>query len=227
LLLARGGRAGPRARRLRRRRQEEGGDALHLERLDGDARRRQGDALPLRRRQVGRRRLARRQDQGARPGPNQVAPNPPQVAITMRSKQPLVESALWVDDLHLFEKGGGSTTNGTIYGAPANPLEPGTHVAVGYARAPPSAARSWRGGSGFPEAQRSCADQSLRCVREQFGCWLTPRTSLGWSDKSMLASTSDRSRPATPTDERAAPARPDRGAAKRRLRTDTGSRSAG
>ena len=68
------------------------------------------------------------------PEPNQVAPNPPQVAITMRSKQPLVESALWVDDLHLFEKGGGSTTNGTIYGAPANPLEPGTHVAVGYAR---------------------------------------------------------------------------------------------
>jgi hypothetical protein len=68
------------------------------------------------------------------PRPNQVAPNPPQVAITMRSKLPLVESALWVDDLHLFEKGGGSPTNGTIYGAPANPLAPGTHVAVGYAR---------------------------------------------------------------------------------------------
>jgi hypothetical protein len=68
------------------------------------------------------------------PKPNQVAPNPPQVAITMQSKQPLVESALWVDDLHLFEKGGGSRTNGTIYGAPANPLDPGTHVAVGYAR---------------------------------------------------------------------------------------------
>jgi hypothetical protein len=68
------------------------------------------------------------------PKPNQVAPNPPQVAITMRSKQPLVESALWIDDLHLFEKGGGSPTNGTIYGAPANPLPPGRHVAVGYAR---------------------------------------------------------------------------------------------
>jgi hypothetical protein len=68
------------------------------------------------------------------PRPNQVAPNPPQVAITMRSKQPLVESALWIDDLHLFEKGGGSPTNGTIYGAPANPLPPGKHVAVGYAR---------------------------------------------------------------------------------------------
>ena len=68
------------------------------------------------------------------PDPNEVAPNPPQVAIAMRSKQPLVESALWVDDLHLFEKGGGSPTNGTIYGAPANPLDPGTHLAVGYAR---------------------------------------------------------------------------------------------
>jgi hypothetical protein len=68
------------------------------------------------------------------PKPNEAAPNPPQVAITMHSKQPLVESALWVDDLHLFEKGGGSPTNGTIYGAPANPLDPGTHVAVGYAR---------------------------------------------------------------------------------------------
>jgi len=68
------------------------------------------------------------------PKPNEKAPNPPQVAITMRSKQPLVESALWVDNLHLFEKGGGSPTNGTIYGAPANPLAPGAHVAVGYAR---------------------------------------------------------------------------------------------
>jgi len=68
------------------------------------------------------------------PKPDKLAPNPPQVAISMHSKQPLVESALWVDDLHLFEKGGGSPTNGTIYGAPANALDPGTHVAVGYAR---------------------------------------------------------------------------------------------
>ena len=68
------------------------------------------------------------------PKPGELAPNPPQVAISMHSKTPLVESALWVDDLRLFEKGGGSPTNGTIYGAPANPLEPGRHVAVGYAR---------------------------------------------------------------------------------------------
>jgi hypothetical protein len=68
------------------------------------------------------------------PKPNKTAPNPPQVAISMHSKQPLVESALWVDDLHLLEKGGGSPTNGTIYGAPANALAPGRHLAVGYAR---------------------------------------------------------------------------------------------
>jgi len=68
------------------------------------------------------------------PQPGKVAPNPPQVAITMHSKTPLVQSALWVDDTHLYEKGGGSPTNGTIYGAPANPLSHGTHVAVGYAR---------------------------------------------------------------------------------------------
>jgi len=68
------------------------------------------------------------------PKPNELASNPPQVAIAMHSKQPLVESALWVDNLHLFEKGGGSPTNGTIYGAPVSRLKPGTHVAVGYAR---------------------------------------------------------------------------------------------
>ena len=69
------------------------------------------------------------------PKPNQLSTaNPPQVAITMHSKTPLVESALWVDDTHLFEKGGGSPTNGTIYGAPTNPLKPGRHVAIGYAR---------------------------------------------------------------------------------------------
>jgi hypothetical protein len=68
------------------------------------------------------------------PKPNAVAPNPPQIAIAMHSKQPLIESATWIDDLRIFEKGGGSPTNYTIYGAPANPLDPGTHVAVGYAR---------------------------------------------------------------------------------------------
>ena len=67
------------------------------------------------------------------PKPNELAPNPPQVAIAMHSKTPLVESALWVDGYRLFEKGGGTPTNGTIYGAP-NPLPAGTHTAVGYAR---------------------------------------------------------------------------------------------
>ncbi len=70
--------------------------------------------------------------------------NPPQVAITMHSSTPLVESALWLDGNRLFEKGGGTPTNGTIYGAPANALEPGQHVAVGYARtATTGTAVSW------------------------------------------------------------------------------------
>ena len=67
------------------------------------------------------------------PKPGEHASNPPQVAITMHSRRPLVESALWVDGNRLFEKGGGTPTNGTIYGAP-NRLDPGTHTAVGYAR---------------------------------------------------------------------------------------------
>jgi hypothetical protein len=67
------------------------------------------------------------------PKPGKLASNPPQVAISMHSKTPLVESALWVDGYQLFEKGGGSPENGTIYGAP-NKLPKGTHVAVGYAR---------------------------------------------------------------------------------------------
>jgi hypothetical protein len=78
------------------------------------------------------------------PQPGSTAPNPPQVAISMRSKTPLVESALWVDRRRLFEKGGGTPTNGTIYGAPT-PLGPGTHTAVGYARSTTGgSAVAWR-----------------------------------------------------------------------------------
>ena len=69
---------------------------------------------------------------GPKPGERSVA-NPPQVAITMKAKTPLVESALWVDGNQLLEKGGGTPTNGTIYGAPLK-LTAGTHTAVGYAR---------------------------------------------------------------------------------------------
>ena len=35
--------------------------------------------------------------------------------------------------MRLLEKGGGTPTNGTIYGAPLK-LSPGEHTAVGYAR---------------------------------------------------------------------------------------------
>jgi hypothetical protein len=69
---------------------------------------------------------------GPRPGET-LTSNPPQVAISMRARNPLVESALWVDGNRLLEKGGGTPTNGTIYGAPLK-LSPGKHTAVGYAR---------------------------------------------------------------------------------------------
>jgi hypothetical protein len=68
------------------------------------------------------------------PQPGSTAAKLPQVAIEIDSKLPFVDSGLWVDGKELFEKGGGSATQGTIYGAPAKPLAPGTHVAVGYAR---------------------------------------------------------------------------------------------
>jgi hypothetical protein len=68
------------------------------------------------------------------PQPRTTAPPLPQVAIGITSKLPFVDSGLWIDGKELFEKGGGSATRGTVYGAPAKPLEPGTHVAVGYAR---------------------------------------------------------------------------------------------
>jgi hypothetical protein len=70
---------------------------------------------------------------GPQPG-EKVATTLPQVAIEFAAKQPFVESALWVDGTELEEKGGGSPTRGTIYGAPAKRLAPGSHVAVGYAR---------------------------------------------------------------------------------------------
>jgi len=68
------------------------------------------------------------------PQPGSTAPPLPQVAIEVNSRLPFVDSGLWVDGSELYEKGGGSATKGTIYGAPAKALAPGTHVAVGYAR---------------------------------------------------------------------------------------------
>jgi hypothetical protein len=80
-------------------------------------------------------------------GPNpgqQVAPIP-QVAMEITAKTPFVESALWVDGVMLEAQGGGSPTNGTIYGAPTKALAKGSHVAVGYARtATRAAAVAWR-----------------------------------------------------------------------------------
>jgi hypothetical protein len=58
----------------------------------------------------------------------------PQAAIQFSAAQPFFESGLWIDGTELQVQGGGSPKRGTIYGAPAAPLKPGEHVAVGYAR---------------------------------------------------------------------------------------------
>ena len=68
------------------------------------------------------------------PQPGAMAAKLPQIAVQFSGKSPFVESGLWVDGTELLEKGGGSPTRGTIYGAPATNLKPGEHVAVGYAR---------------------------------------------------------------------------------------------
>jgi hypothetical protein len=68
------------------------------------------------------------------PQPGATAQKLPQVAMQFSGKIPFVESGLWVDGMELLEKGGGSPTRGTIYGAPAANLKAGEHVAVGYAR---------------------------------------------------------------------------------------------
>jgi len=68
------------------------------------------------------------------PQPGSKATKMPQVAIQFTAPAQFVESALWVDGTELQEKGGGTPTRGTIYGAPAKNLASGLHVAVGYAR---------------------------------------------------------------------------------------------
>lgn len=68
------------------------------------------------------------------PQPDAHAPLLPQVAIEVTAPTAFVESGLWIDGKEVFEKGGGSATRGTVYGAPTKDLKPGRHVAVGYAR---------------------------------------------------------------------------------------------
>lgn len=70
---------------------------------------------------------------GPKPGTKVAAI--PQVAMEVKARKPLIETALWVDGVLLEVKGGGlDPREGTIYGAPANALKPGTHTAVGYGR---------------------------------------------------------------------------------------------
>ncbi len=78
------------------------------------------------------------------PQPGAVAPALPQVAIEVKAQRPLVDTGLWVDGTELATKGGGSLTEGTVYGAPAKRLKPGEHVAVGYGRTSAAGtARAW------------------------------------------------------------------------------------
>jgi hypothetical protein len=80
---------------------------------------------------------------GPDPG-DRDAPVLPQVAMEITAHKPFVESALWVDGSLLNVQGGGTATNGTIYGAPVGRLRAGRHVAVGYARtATVAAAVAW------------------------------------------------------------------------------------
>lgn len=79
------------------------------------------------------------------PQPGATVDPIPQVAAQITSQTDLVESALWVDGKELLEKGGGSPTRGTIYGAPEAKLKKGTHVAVAYGRtATTGTAVAWR-----------------------------------------------------------------------------------
>lgn len=68
------------------------------------------------------------------PTPNGKAARIPQVAAEMSGQARLVEEGLWVDGVELLEKGGGTPSRVTAYGAPEQALKPGKHVAVAYAR---------------------------------------------------------------------------------------------
>ena len=70
---------------------------------------------------------------GPKPGSKVAAL--PQVAFQVTGRTDLADTALWVDGVEVLGKGGGLTPKrGTVYGAPAHPLKPGTHVAVAYGR---------------------------------------------------------------------------------------------
>lgn len=78
------------------------------------------------------------------PPPGSTAPKLPQVAAQLTASSALVESGLWVDGQELVVKGGGTPTEGTIYGAPAKPLAAGKHIAVAYGRTDRTGtARAW------------------------------------------------------------------------------------
>jgi hypothetical protein len=60
----------------------------------------------------------------------------PQVAVEAKAPHAIEEAALWIDGQPVDVKSGGPSTRYiSVYGAPAEPLEPGRHVAVAFARA--------------------------------------------------------------------------------------------
>jgi hypothetical protein len=73
------------------------------------------------------------------PRPGQRVGSVSQVAFEAKAKQPLVETGIWVDGNELATKGGGTPTEGSIYGGTPK-LAPGTHRAVAYARSDEAAA---------------------------------------------------------------------------------------
>jgi hypothetical protein len=78
------------------------------------------------------------------PAPGSTAPKLPQIAAQLTAPAPMIESGLWVDGKELIVKGGGTPTEGTIYGAPAKPLAAGKHIAVAYGRTDRTGtARAW------------------------------------------------------------------------------------
>jgi hypothetical protein len=69
----------------------------------------------------------------------------PQVAAELKAPKPIVDTSLLVDGTPLQTESGGPSSNYiSIFGAPADPLAAGQHVAVAYARVGnDAAARAW------------------------------------------------------------------------------------
>jgi len=60
----------------------------------------------------------------------------PQIAVEARAPHAIEDAALWIDGKPVDARSGGPSTRYiSAYGAPAEPLDPGRHVAIAFARA--------------------------------------------------------------------------------------------